>query len=50
MIAGFIVLAIIAAIIAKKIVDKRRGKSDRCGYGCDGCAVSDSCSGETKAR
>ncbi len=42
----FIVLAIVVAvfvgIIAKSIIDKKKGKSS-CSCGCSGCAMKDSC-------
>ena len=47
LIVGIVVLAIVAAIIIKQVVDRKKGSG--CGCGCDGCANSASCSGDTQA-
>lgn len=37
-----IVVAVFVGIVAKSIVDKKKGKSS-CSCGCSGCAMSDVC-------
>lgn len=39
-----IVVAVFVGIVAKAIIDKKKGKSScSCGCSCSGCAMKDSC-------
>jgi hypothetical protein len=42
-----IILAVVAAIIIKRIVDRKKGKSS-CGCGCSDCAASSMCHSDKK--
>ncbi|MBO4433691.1 MAG: FeoB-associated Cys-rich membrane protein [Clostridia bacterium] len=41
-IAVILLIAVVAAIITKIVVDKKKGKSN-CGCNCAGCAMSEQC-------
>lgn len=49
LIVGAVVFAIVAAVIIKLIIDRRR-KGPGCSYGCSGCAAGDCASVETQAK
>lgn len=46
-IVGFIVLAVLVALVIRMIRNKKRGKTS-CSCGCSGCPMSGSCHKEEK--